>query len=59
MSIPEVAKLARDHRLTDVARAALGADPVAFRATLFEKSQQANWLVVWHQDYGSAAATAL
>jgi len=50
MSIPEVAKLAGDHRLADVARAALGADPVAFRATLFEKSQQANWLVVWHQD---------
>ena len=21
-----------------------------FRATLFDKSPQANWLVVWHQD---------
>jgi len=34
----------------EVARAALGADPFPFRATLFDKSPNANWLVVWHQD---------
>lgn len=28
----------------------VGPAPVAFRATLFDKSPAANWLVVWHQD---------
>ena len=30
--------------------AVLGLGAVAFRATLFDKSPGANWLVVWHQD---------
>ena len=25
-------------------------ETIAFRATLFDKSPVANWLVVWHQD---------
>jgi ectoine hydroxylase-related dioxygenase (phytanoyl-CoA dioxygenase family) len=33
-----------------LARSALGAGAVAYRATLFEKSGHANWLVAWHQD---------
>jgi ectoine hydroxylase-related dioxygenase (phytanoyl-CoA dioxygenase family) len=33
-----------------IAQRALGEDAVPFRATLFEKSPEANWLVVWHQD---------
>ncbi|HWZ79653.1 MAG TPA: phytanoyl-CoA dioxygenase family protein [Candidatus Sulfotelmatobacter sp.] len=28
----------------------MGADAIPFRATLFEKTLAANWLVVWHQD---------
>ena len=28
----------------------VGPAPVAFRATLFDKSPAANWLVAWHQD---------
>jgi ectoine hydroxylase-related dioxygenase (phytanoyl-CoA dioxygenase family) len=28
----------------------LGADVFPYRATLFDKSPEANWLVVWHQD---------
>jgi ectoine hydroxylase-related dioxygenase (phytanoyl-CoA dioxygenase family) len=28
----------------------VGATPIPFRATLFEKSEQMNWLVAWHQD---------
>lgn len=28
----------------------VGTTPVPFRATLFDKSPKANWLVVWHQD---------
>jgi len=42
--------LAGDPRLTDLARGALGGDAFPFRATLFDKSEKANWLVVWHQD---------
>jgi ectoine hydroxylase-related dioxygenase (phytanoyl-CoA dioxygenase family) len=50
MKLPAVASVAQDPRLMEVARAALGADPFPFRATLFDKSPNANWLVVWHQD---------
>src|SRR5436305_16871 len=50
LSLAQVATLAREPRLTNIAREALHCEPVPFRATLFEKSQEANWLVVWHQD---------
>jgi len=50
MGVPEVARLACDTRLLGLARRELGTEPIAFRATLFEKSGKANWLVVWHQD---------
>jgi len=36
--------------LLELARAILGRDAFPFRATLFDKSPTANWLVVWHQD---------
>jgi ectoine hydroxylase-related dioxygenase (phytanoyl-CoA dioxygenase family) len=45
-----VAELARDSGLLAIARRELGAGAAPFRATLFEKSGRANWLVVWHQD---------
>jgi ectoine hydroxylase-related dioxygenase (phytanoyl-CoA dioxygenase family) len=45
-----VRTLAQDPRLTDLARAVLGREAVPFRATIFDKSQKTNWLVVWHQD---------
>jgi ectoine hydroxylase-related dioxygenase (phytanoyl-CoA dioxygenase family) len=45
-----VATLAADLRLFNIAREILGPGAVPFRATLFDKSPQANWLVVWHQD---------
>ena len=50
MSIPAVEAVAKDERLLQIARRALGDGAVPFRATLFEKSGRANWLVVWHQD---------
>ena len=50
LRIPEVAKLARDHRLMEIATTVLGQDALPYHATLFEKSPAANWLVVWHQD---------
>jgi ectoine hydroxylase-related dioxygenase (phytanoyl-CoA dioxygenase family) len=45
-----VAQLAREEKMIDLARAVLGPDAFPFRATLFDKSPAANWLVVWHQD---------
>jgi ectoine hydroxylase-related dioxygenase (phytanoyl-CoA dioxygenase family) len=50
MRDPHVAALAHDRRLLEVASAALGSPAHPYRATLFEKSGKANWLVVWHQD---------
>jgi ectoine hydroxylase-related dioxygenase (phytanoyl-CoA dioxygenase family) len=47
---PAVSRIARDESLLGIARSALGRDALPFRATLFAKSRQANWLVVWHQD---------
>jgi ectoine hydroxylase-related dioxygenase (phytanoyl-CoA dioxygenase family) len=50
MSNPDVATLARDPRLLGIASEILGSEAFPFRATLFDKSSDANWLVVWHQD---------
>lgn len=50
MRYPEIEQLAHDCRLLSIARGFLGAEPVPFRATLFDKSPQQNWLVAWHQD---------
>ena len=50
MSNPVVAGLARSTHLLAVARAWVGPRAVPFRATLFEKSSAANWLIPWHQD---------
>lgn len=50
MTSPVVAEVANDSRLLRVARRVLGEGAVPYRATLFEKSGRANWLVVWHQD---------
>jgi ectoine hydroxylase-related dioxygenase (phytanoyl-CoA dioxygenase family) len=46
---PAVAEVANG-RLLKTARAVLGPQVFPFRATLFDKSLDANWLVVWHQD---------
>lgn len=47
---PIAREVAGDERLMGLARQILGASAVPFRATLFDKSRAANWLVVWHQD---------
>jgi len=44
------ASLARDPRLIAMAQDVLGSAALPFRATLFDKSPDSNWLVVWHQD---------
>lgn len=49
LALPEVRALAGDSRLIALAARFIGsAHP--FRATLFDKSASANWLVAWHQD---------
>jgi ectoine hydroxylase-related dioxygenase (phytanoyl-CoA dioxygenase family) len=45
-----VFSLANDSRLATIARSILGASAYPFRATMFEKTTDANWLVAWHQD---------
>jgi ectoine hydroxylase-related dioxygenase (phytanoyl-CoA dioxygenase family) len=45
-----VAHLAADPRLVDIASQWLDATAIPFKATLFEKNPDANWLVSWHQD---------
>jgi ectoine hydroxylase-related dioxygenase (phytanoyl-CoA dioxygenase family) len=44
------AAIAHDPRLMAVACDVLGPKATPFHATLFDKSPDANWLVVWHQD---------
>jgi ectoine hydroxylase-related dioxygenase (phytanoyl-CoA dioxygenase family) len=50
MRLASVAASARDPGLLGIAREILGGEAFPFRATLFDKSPTANWLVVWHQD---------
>lgn len=45
-----VVAVAHDARLLQLGQQVLGDDALPFRATLFDKSPRANWLVVWHQD---------
>jgi ectoine hydroxylase-related dioxygenase (phytanoyl-CoA dioxygenase family) len=47
---PAFNDLARDPRLLQIAQEILSSEAIPFHATLFEKSPDANWLVVWHQD---------
>jgi hypothetical protein len=50
LAVPVIRSLATDPRMMRLAAGFVGAAPVAFRATLFDKSPTSNWLVVWHQD---------
>jgi hypothetical protein len=50
MRLPDVAALASGLKLRGMAQEILGSGAVPYRATLFDKSAEANWLVVWHQD---------
>lgn len=50
MRHPAVANVAREPRMLALAARFLGPSAIPFRATLFDKSPDNNWLVVWHQD---------
>ena len=45
-----VREIATDKRLTSLAERSLGKAAIPFKATLFCKTDKANWLVSWHQD---------
>jgi ectoine hydroxylase-related dioxygenase (phytanoyl-CoA dioxygenase family) len=47
---PAVAALASSQKVMSLAQAALGPGAIPVRATLFDKTVDANWLVPWHQD---------
>ena len=50
MKSDNVALMAQDARMLEIAKRILGDAAIAFRATLFEKLPESNWLVAWHQD---------
>lgn len=50
MRFGSVRALADSAQLKELACEVLGPQAFAFRATIFDKSPSANWLVVWHQD---------
>jgi ectoine hydroxylase-related dioxygenase (phytanoyl-CoA dioxygenase family) len=50
LGLGPVAGIARQTQVIGLAREVLGPEAFPFRATLFDKSPQSNWLVVWHQD---------
>jgi ectoine hydroxylase-related dioxygenase (phytanoyl-CoA dioxygenase family) len=50
LSHPAVKVIAQDQRLLGIAQSALGNSAFPFRATLFDKSPESNWLITWHQD---------
>jgi ectoine hydroxylase-related dioxygenase (phytanoyl-CoA dioxygenase family) len=47
---PAVKTISHDLRMLSLAQKILGASAFPFRATLFDKSPDSNWLITWHQD---------
>jgi ectoine hydroxylase-related dioxygenase (phytanoyl-CoA dioxygenase family) len=54
--VPRVRALATSQAMRGVAEAALGPGALAVRGILFDKTPDANWKVVWHQDLTIAVA---
>jgi len=50
MRLQPVARIAHCSQLMSLARELAGPAVFPYRATIFEKTPTANWLVVWHQD---------
>jgi len=47
---PEISGLCRHPRLVELVHPLLGPAAFAYKATLFDKTPEANWKVAWHQD---------
>jgi hypothetical protein len=50
LAVPEVNEMARSARLRALVRPHLPAEPRPVRVIFFDKSEEANWFVAWHQD---------
>jgi hypothetical protein len=50
LGMPAVRELANHPKMLALATEFVGPSPFPFRATLFDKSPDKNWLVAWHQD---------
>lgn len=50
MSETAIRDVAQDGRLRSIADNIAGQQMIPYKATLFEKTGKANWLVAWHQD---------
>lgn len=50
LSIPSIRQLATSKRVREVMEAVVGPTCFAVRGIFFNKTQSANWKVVWHQD---------
>jgi ectoine hydroxylase-related dioxygenase (phytanoyl-CoA dioxygenase family) len=48
--VPSTKRLAEDHLIASLAQALAGKDAKVVRSLCFEKSAEANWKVIWHQD---------
>jgi ectoine hydroxylase-related dioxygenase (phytanoyl-CoA dioxygenase family) len=54
--VPSLKDLLRTASLAKLVEAILGSNPFMVRATLFDKTPDANWGVFWHQDLSIAVA---
>lgn len=59
MACPPVREIAAQDHLVSLAAAILGCAATPYRATLFNKSPDSNWLVTWHQDTALPLQTQL
>jgi ectoine hydroxylase-related dioxygenase (phytanoyl-CoA dioxygenase family) len=50
LAVPIIRELASSFAVRTLAEAVLGKDCFAVKGTFFNKTQEANWKVVWHQD---------
>ncbi|MGQ0543091.1 MAG: phytanoyl-CoA dioxygenase family protein [Blastocatellia bacterium] len=50
MAVSEISELANDEHVLLLTERISGKRLIPFKATLFEKTGKANWLVSWHQD---------
>lgn len=53
-AVPETAELVRSPKVAAVVRSTVGSKACMVRATLFDKTEGANWGVFWHQDLSIA-----
>jgi ectoine hydroxylase-related dioxygenase (phytanoyl-CoA dioxygenase family) len=56
LAVPAIAKLAQTDAVRGLIEPIVGADAIAVRALFFDKTPEANWPVLWHQDLTIAVA---